>query len=88
MFLERELFFDVGMFREIPLMEDYQLSLDLLKRGIHPGLAAHRISTSDRRFPHGAVAKLRVMWQMNRLRARYRRGEDTETLAAEYRDIR
>lgn len=87
-FLDRSLFFQMGMFREIPIMEDYQLSLDLKKRGIHPGMTAHRITTSDRRFSQGTFKRLRVMWQMNRLRARYRRGEDVSALAAEYRDVR
>ena len=87
-FLGRELFFQMGGFPDIPLMEDYQFSLNLKKQGILPYLAKKRIITSDRRFQGNFLKKLSLMWKMNRLRARYRKGEDIEQLAKEYRDIR
>ena len=87
-FVDRDCFFAMGAFPILPLMEDYQFSLNLKKRGIIPYLAKKRIITSDRRFQGNFIHKLSLMWKMNRLRARYRKGEDIEQLAKEYRDIR
>ncbi|WP_333791877.1 TIGR04283 family arsenosugar biosynthesis glycosyltransferase [Muricomes intestini] len=88
MFIERKLFFEMGMFQEIPIMEDYQFSLDLRKRGEKIGMAPNRIYTSGRRYPKGTVPKLKLMWKMYSLRKKYRRGESVEKIAEEYRDIR
>lgn len=87
-FVDRALFFEAGMFPEIPIMEDYQFSLTLKEMGVKLGMADRRIYTSDRRFPKGTIPKLRLMWKMNRLRKMYRDGMDTEELARMYRDVR
>ena len=87
-FLGRELFFEMGGFPDIPLMEDYQFSLNLKSRGIPMGLCKKRLITSERRFSGSFFHKLLIMWKMNRLRARYRKGEDIDVLAKEYKDIR
>ena len=87
-FLGRELFFQMGGFPDIPLMEDYQFSLNLKSRGISMGLCKKRLITSERRFSGSFFHKLLIMWKMNRLRARYRKGEDIDVLAKEYKDIR
>ena len=87
-FLTRELFFKAGGYREIPIMEDYQLSLTLKAMGVPLGMTKHRIYTSPRRFQGNTFQKLRTMWQMNRLRAAYRKGVSPEVLAKRYRDIR
>lgn len=87
-FIDRNLFFEVGMFPDMPILEDYQLSLTLKERGIRLGMAKHRIYTSDRRFEGNTVTKLKVMWKMNRLRAMYRDGVAIEKIAALYKDVR
>ena len=87
-FLGRELFFQMGGFPDIPLMEDYQFSLNLKKCGIPMGLCKKRLITSERRFSGSLFHKLSTMWKMNRLRARYRKGEDIDALAKEYSDSR
>ena len=87
-FLGRELFFQMGGFPDLPLMEDYQFSLNLKSRGIPMGLCKKRLITSQRRFSGSFFHKLWIMWKMNRLRARYRKGEEINALAKEYRDIR
>ena len=87
-FLGRELFFQMGGFPDLPLMEDYQFSLNLKSRGIPMGLCKKRLITSERRFSGSFFHKLLIMWKMNRLRARYRKGEEINALAKEYRDIR
>lgn len=85
-FVKRELFFEVGGFPEMPIMEDYQFSLTLKEKGVKIGIAKSRIYTSDRRFVEGG--RLRVMWKMNRLRAMYRKGVDINRISELYRDIR
>lgn len=87
-FIERDLFFEMGMFPEIPIMEDYQFSLTLKERGIKLGMAKHRIYTSARRFEGNSIEKLRIMWKMNRLRAMYRDGVEPEQIARLYKDVR
>ncbi|MBS4979809.1 MAG: TIGR04283 family arsenosugar biosynthesis glycosyltransferase [Lachnospiraceae bacterium] len=87
-FLDRNLFFEAGMFPDIPIMEDYQLSLTLKEMGVKLGMTKQRIYTSDRRFPKGTISKLKVMWKMNRLRKMYRDGVDIKRISAMYRDVR
>ena len=87
-FVDRELFFEAGMFPELPVMEDYQFSLTLKERGIKLGMTRRRIYTSDRRFPKGTIPKLRLMWKMNRLRKMYRDGAPIWRIDKLYRDVR
>ena len=87
-FMTKELFERVGKYPEIPLMEDYQLSLNLKAMGMKPGMCRHRIYTSERRYPKKNIPKLRVMWMMVRLRKQYRDGVPIEEIARQYKDIR
>lgn len=85
-FISKELFNEIGQFPEIPIMEDYQFSLNLINKGIYPKLLHKKIITSSRRFKSGN--KLGIMWKMNRLRAAYRSGVDIEQISKMYTDIR
>ncbi len=87
-FIEKELFFEVGMFPDMPIMEDYQISMTLREKGIRMGMTKSRIYTSHRRFQGNTIQKLKVMWEMNRLRAMYRRGVPIEKIARMYEDVR
>lgn len=87
-FIDRELFFEAGMFPNLPIMEDYQFSLTLKEMGVKLGIAKHRIYTSDRRFPKKTIPKLKVMWEMNRLRKMYRDGVPIDRISKMYRDVR
>lgn len=86
--IDRDLFMEIGMYPDLPIMEDYQLSLTLKEKGVKLGMARHRIYTSARRFKGGPIRKLRLMWKMNRLRAKYRRGVNIEEISAMYKDVR
>ena len=87
-FIDRKLFFEVGKFPEMPILEDYQFSLILKEKGIPLGMTRHRIYTSDRRFGGNTIEKLKVMWLMNQLRAMYRDGVPAEEIAKLYKDVR
>ena len=87
-FIDRKLFFEAGMFPDMPILEDYQFSLTLKERNVKLGMTKHRIYTSARRFEGNTVAKLKVMWKMNRLRAMYRDGIPINEIAELYKDVR
>ena len=89
-FIDRELFFEAGMFPEIPLMEDYEFSMKMRRRsGVRgPGPAAKTIMTSDRRYGTGTWSILRTEMHMWKLRYLYRRGVSSDRLLRMYRDIR
>lgn len=87
-FIDRKLFFEIGMFPEMPILEDYQLSITLKEKGIKLGMTKHRIYTSDRRFEGNTVKKLKLMWKMNRMRSMYRKGVPIEEISSLYADVR
>ncbi|HIW21331.1 MAG TPA: TIGR04283 family arsenosugar biosynthesis glycosyltransferase [Candidatus Dorea intestinavium] len=87
-FIDRTLFFKIGLYPNIPIMEDYQLSLTLKSLGIRPGFATKTIATSARRYPQGFLKKLLLMAQMARLRSAYRNGVAPDLIAKKYKDIR
>lgn len=87
-FIKRNLFFEVGGFPDLPIMEDYQLSLSLRARGYRIGATRRRIYSSPRRFGPTTADKLRTMYHMHRLRYLYRRGVSAEDIARAYADVR
>ena len=87
-FIDRELFFDIGMFPVIPIMEDYQLSLTLKSKKIKTAMTKSRIVTSDRRYTGSGFDKLELMMDMNIFRRMYRNGVPAKKIATLYRDKR
>lgn len=87
-FIDRQLFFEAGMYPELPIMEDYQFSLTMKEMNERIGKTKHHIYTSSRRFKGNTFDKLRVMWKMNRLRKMYRDGVDIQDISNRYKDIR
>lgn len=85
-FMTRELFNRVGGFSPLPLMEDYQLSLDLRANKVAPVQVDSCITSLARRFI--ADGRLRTIWRMHRLRQLYRRGTEISVIQAMYRDVR
>lgn len=86
MFFTRALFDEVGGFPELPIMEDYELSLRLKARGLKPVQLPAEVTASVRRFEEGGP--LRTALGMYRLRHLYRKGVSAEELEAIYRDVR
>ncbi len=87
-FIDRRLFEKMGGFPEIPLMEDYEFSRMLKRRGISIGVARARIISSDRRYPKSTKGTLRLMKRMYDMRQCYLHGADPARLARLYRDVR
>ena len=87
-FIDRKLFFSMGMFPEFPVMEDYELSLRLRKNGIKPVMTRSRITTSARRYGKGTFSIVTTEFRMWNLRRLYRKGVSPVKLAEMYRDKR
>lgn len=85
-FMGKSLFEQIGGFPNLPLIEDYELSLQLKKLGILPTQVNSYITSSARRFVEGG--RLRVWWRMWHLRRLYRSGVDIAVIQAKYRNIR
>ena len=82
-FVERALFFRVGGFAPIPLMEDVALSKSLKRSAGRPACLRARIATSGRRWE--ARGPWRTIVSMWRLRLAYALGADPARLARRYR---
>lgn len=87
-FIDRDLFFEVGGFPDLPLMEDYQFSLDLRARGFRPAPTRRRIATSSRRFGTTPASRIKTMLLMGRLRRMYREGTPVEEIVRIYGQAR
>jgi len=81
-FIQRNLFESLNGYAVIPLMEDYQLSIDIKKAGLHIGMAGGKITTSPRRYL--AQGKIKTIFKMWRLQRMFRRGDDIEEIAKAY----
>ena len=81
-FITRELFEAIDGYADIPLMEDYQLSLDVAKAGYRVNLMKEKIITSERRYK--TMGRLKTIFFMWKLQRRFLRGEDMELIAREY----
>lgn len=82
-FIRRDYFNHLGGFKDLPLMEDYQLSIDIKADGEKIGLAKSSIQTSERRFVENG--RLKTMARMQRLQHMYRKGVDVEKIARLYK---
>ena len=84
--IRRDLFEEIGGFPSLPIMEDYEFSLRMGRKGIPINQLPGTIITSGRRY-RGKFPLL-TMWQMFHLRCLYRSGVDINEIARRYRDIR
>ena len=81
-FIERGLFEKLGGYAPMPLMEDFQLSLDVKKAGIRIKLLKGKIITSARRYKQGGRLKtIFLMWHLQR---RFRKGDSVDEIAKAY----
>jgi rSAM/selenodomain-associated transferase 2 len=78
-FVSRRAFLESGGFREIPIMEDYELAIRMKRRV----LLRQKVTTSGRRFLERGL--LRTSWTNWRIILAWRLGADPEKLARMYR---
>lgn len=83
-FIKREIFEKIGGYKDIPLMEDYQLSMDIKKAGYKLKQINYPIYTSSRRLKKHP---LRTGFFMKILQKLYRNGYDIEKIAELYKKI-
>jgi len=81
-FIGRERFLAVGGFREIPIMEDYEMAVRMKRLG-QTTILGESVTTSGRRFLQRGILRTTILnW---RIVAAYRRGVDPGVLAKMYR---
>lgn len=84
-FIEKKLFYDIGMFDDIALMEDYKLSIKLKKVCPIKFIDSYIVS-SARRFEKNGIIK--TMFYMQKLQYMFRKGIDIEKIANMYNNMK
>jgi rSAM/selenodomain-associated transferase 2 len=84
-FVRKDIFNKIGGYPEIPIMEDWELSLRLKKIGLMKMLNT-RIGTSARRFKSGGAFKTLML--MHKIKILYSLGVSPDILAKMYREAR
>ncbi len=82
-FIIKSYFYELGGFAEIPLMEDYRLSMNIKADKEKIALTETKIETSERRFVK--KGRFRTMIEMQKLQYMYRRGKDIDIIANLYK---
>lgn len=80
--IERELFFELGQFPDIPIMEDYALSIKLKKKKVKINILNSNIISSDRRFRKNGI--LKTIFKMQKLQRMYRKSKDINKILKLY----
>lgn len=84
-FIEKKLFEDIGMFDNIPIMEDYKLSIKL--KNIFPiKYIDSYIISSSRRFEKNGIIKTALL--MQKLQYMFRRGVSIDKIANIYNSMK
>lgn len=83
-FIKREIFENIGGYKPIPLMEDYQLSMDIKDSGYKLKQIDYPIYTSSRRLKKHPLI---TGFLMKVLQKMYRLGYDIEKIAKLYKKI-
>ncbi len=85
MFVRKDAFLALGGFKDMPIMEDWDLSKRLQTTG-NTVVLKNRIGTSARRFKAGGQVK--TLLKMHKIKYKYLRGVSPEDLIKEYKEIR
>lgn len=86
MSFRREKFIDMGMFKELPLMEDYEMSRRLKKEGTRIKAIDSYVTTDARRFENGGILKTIILHK--KLKFMFLLGYPIEEITRRYRDER
>lgn len=86
MSFRREKFIQMGMFKELPLMEDYEMSRRLKKEGTKIKAIDSYVTTDARRFEQTGILKTIIL--MKKLKIMFLLGYPIEEITRRYRDER
>lgn len=86
MSFRREKFIQMGMFKELPLMEDYEMSRRLKKEGTKIKAVDSYVTTDARRFEQTGILKTIIL--MKKLKFMFLLGYQIEEITRRYRDER
>jgi len=84
-FIDRQRFFEIGGYKDIPLFEDLDLARKMRRRGKVVRIPDHVVSSNRRWAKKGLMRTIVKMWL---LRLLYLVGVSPETLAKVYKDVR
>lgn len=84
-FIDKELFLEMGGFKDIQIMEDYEFSKRLKTNGIKIGKTEHEIIADSRRFTKNPIKKIGIGIKMYYLRFLFDIGVSPERIARIYR---
>lgn len=84
-FLTKDVFWEIGGYDEIPLMEDWNMSRALY-RNYKVKVLKEKIGTSGRRFKEGGF--LKTLMFMHMIKFKYITGTSPEELAKMYKEVR
>lgn len=82
LFIRKSLFLQLGGFPELPLLEDYQFSRLLKRRGVPLYFSPLRVETSGRRWDENGF--FRTWWQFRRIYFHFHMGGKMDGPAAQY----
>lgn len=85
-FIQKDVFKEIGKMPVLPIMEDFELSLRLRRKKYYIKQIDSKIVTSARRFTSKGIFK--TMYQMQKLQIQYLCGRNIDEINKEYRDIR
>jgi rSAM/selenodomain-associated transferase 2 len=86
LFIRKSLFLELGGFPELPLLEDYQFSRLLKRRGVPVYFSPLRVETSGRRWDVGGF--FRTWWQFRRIFFHFHMSGQTDGPASQYEHTR
>lgn len=83
-FIKKDIFMKIGGYKAIPIMEDYQLSLDLKEMGYEIKQVDYNIKSSARKFQKHAFL---TAYRMKKLQRLYRKGYSINKISEIYKKI-
>lgn len=84
-FIKKEIFKKIGGYKDMPIMEDFRFSEDIIASGYRIRLIKSTITTSSRRYKNKT---LKTMWQMQTLQKMYKDGKSITEISKLYKNIR
>lgn len=82
-FIKKSIFYSIGKYEEIPIMEDYSLSMKIKNYGLKIKILNTKIITSPRRFKKNGIIKTCIL--MQKLQHMFRRKHNINEIYEKYK---